>query len=99
MLSNSLESAQKRVEGNNFDIRKTLLEYDNVLNEQRTIIYKKRNEILELESIHDNVLDTINNYVYDIIPKNTYILVEKKEQIICIKAPCNPIKVKSYKKY
>ena len=67
MLSNSLESAQKRVEGNNFDIRKNLLEYDNVLNEQRAIIYKKRNEILELESIHENVLDSINNYVYDMI--------------------------------
>lgn len=37
-----------------------------------------------------------NNYVYDIIPKNTYILVEKKEQIICIKSPCDPIKIKSY---
>ena len=37
-----------------------------------------------------------NNYVYDIIPKNTYILVEKKEQIMCIKAPCEPINLKSY---
>ena len=67
MLSNSLESAQKRVEGNNFDIRKTLLEYDNVLNEQRSIIYKKRNDILEKESIHQEVLESINNYVYDLI--------------------------------
>ena len=47
MLSNSIESAQKRVEGNNFDIRKTLLEYDNVINEQREVIYEKRNEILD----------------------------------------------------
>lgn len=67
MLSNSLESAQKRVEGNNFDIRKTLLEYDNVLNEQRSIIYKKRNDILEKDSIHDDVLESINNYIYDSI--------------------------------
>lgn len=37
-----------------------------------------------------------NNYVYDIIPKKYYILVEKKEQIVCIKAPCNPIKLNSY---
>ena len=37
-----------------------------------------------------------NNYIYDIIPKKNNILVEKKEQIICIKAPCNPNKVKSY---
>ena len=67
MLSGSLESAQKRVEGNNFDIRKTLLEYDNVLNEQRTIIYKKRNDILEKESIHEDVLESINNYIYDLL--------------------------------
>ena len=67
MLSGSLESAQKRVEGNNFDIRKTLLEYDNVLNEQRTIIYKKRNDILEKESIHEDVLESMKNFVYDSI--------------------------------
>ena len=67
MLSSSLESAQKRVEGNNFDVRKTLLEYDNVLNEQRMIIYTKRNEILDQESIRDNVLEAMDNYVYDLI--------------------------------
>jgi len=53
MLANSIETAQKRVEGNNFDIRKSLLEYDNVVNEQREIIYEKRNEILDNESIHE----------------------------------------------
>lgn len=67
MLSNSLESAQKRVEGNNFDTRKTLLEYDNVLNEQRTIIYKKRNSILDNNSIHDEILNSIHNYIDDSI--------------------------------
>ena len=71
MLSNSLESAQKRVEGNNFDIRKTLLEYDNVINEQREIIYEKRNAILDLESIHDTVLTGFKNFVEDIIYEHT----------------------------
>ena len=52
-FSRSIESAQKRVEGNNFDVRKQLLEYDNVMNDQRDIIYKKRNRILEQESIHE----------------------------------------------
>jgi len=47
MVSRSLESAQKKVEGHNFDIRKHLLEYDDVLNKQRTVIYQKRREILE----------------------------------------------------
>ena len=65
MLSNSIESAQKRVEGNNFDVRKTLLEYDNVINEQRTIIYEKRNEILDCESIHETVLESFHNFVED----------------------------------
>ena len=55
MLSNSIETAQKRVEGNNFDIRKSLLEYDNVVNEQREIIYEKRNEILDNDSIHFSI--------------------------------------------
>ncbi len=47
MVSKSLESAQKKVEGHNFDIRKHLLDYDDVLNKQRTVIYRKRREILE----------------------------------------------------
>ena len=67
MLSGSIESAQKRVEGNNFDIRKTLLEYDNVINEQRMIIYEKRNQILDLESIRDLTLETFKNFVSDIV--------------------------------
>ena len=67
MLSSSIESAQKRVEGNNFDIRKTLLEYDNVINEQRGIVYQKRNNILDNESIHETILEMIENYVNDLI--------------------------------
>ena len=67
MLSNSIESAQKRVEGNNFDIRKTLLEYDNVINEQRMIIYEKRNQILDLESIHELTLESFKNSVSDVV--------------------------------
>ena len=67
MLSSSIESAQKRVEGNNFDIRKTLLEYDNVINEQRGIIYEKRNNILDNESVHEDILEMIENYVNDLI--------------------------------
>ena len=67
MLSNSIESAQKRVEGNNFDLRKTLLEYDDVINEQRGIIYEKRNQILDMESIHELTLETFKNYVVDVV--------------------------------
>ena len=67
MLANSIETAQKRVEGNNFDIRKNLLEYDNVVNEQREIIYEKRNEILDSESIHDVVVKVFNDFISHLV--------------------------------
>ena len=66
-FSRSIESAQKRVEGNNFDIRKQLLEYDNVMNDQRDIIYKKRNRILDQESIHEMVLETFRHHIEDLV--------------------------------
>ena len=66
-LSNSVESAQKRIEGNNFDMRKTLLEYDDVINEQRGIIYEKRNQILDSESVHELILETLKNSSEDIV--------------------------------
>lgn len=53
MVSKAVESAQKRVEGNNFDARKQLLSYDDVLRQQREIIYKQRNEVLESENLRD----------------------------------------------
>ena len=67
MLSNSIESAQKRVEGNNFDTRKNLLQYDDVINQQREIIYERRNEILEQESIHETILSTIKNFIDELV--------------------------------
>lgn len=70
-LAKSIETAQKRVEGNNYDIRKTLLEYDNVINEQREIIYDKRNEILDCDSIHDTILETFKNYIEDVVFEHT----------------------------
>ena len=70
-VSKSIENAQKRVEAYNFDIRKTLLEYDDIANEQRKVIYNQRNDILsadDLSSIYNNILnftceDLINNYI------------------------------------
>ena len=62
-LTKSIETAQKRVEGNNYDIRKSLLDYDNVLNEQREIIYNKRNEIIDNESISPTVIDTFKETI------------------------------------
>ena len=67
MLANSIETAQKRVEGNNFDSRKSLLDYDNVVNEQREIIYDKRNEILDSDSIHEVILQVFNSFIENLI--------------------------------
>ena len=55
MVSRSLESAQRKVEGRNFDIRKQLLEYDDVANDQRKVIYAQRNELLETEDIGETI--------------------------------------------
>ena len=66
-ISGSIESAQKRVEGNNFDTRKALLQYDEVLNKQREIIYGKRNEILDSESIHNTIINTFKDYINNLV--------------------------------
>ena len=62
-FTNALSSAQAKVEGNNFDMRKQLLEYDDVMNNQREDIYERRNEILDNDSIHETVLDNFNAYI------------------------------------
>jgi|GEM_PF-3177409 len=61
MLTAAITSAQKRIEGQNFDIRKNLLDYDDVLSKQRQIMYSKRDEILYADNIHDLLLDTFND--------------------------------------
>ena len=67
MLSNAIEKAQKRIENNNFGIRKNLLEYDQVNNEQREIIYAERRKVLDGESMRDTIYrmltDTVENYI------------------------------------
>ncbi len=76
-LTRSIESAQRKVEGNNYDIRKSLLDYDNVLNEQREIIYARRNEIIDQENVHERILktfkDTINALIESHIPPEGYL--------------------------
>jgi len=62
MVSNSIEKAQRKVEGRNFDIRKQLLEFDDVANDQRQVIYQQRRDILEAENIHD-IIDAIRHDV------------------------------------
>ena len=71
-FTRALSSAQARVEGNNFDIRKQLLQYDDVMNNQREIMYARRNEILDSESIHQTVLDTIRNHISDLVNSHLF---------------------------
>ncbi|MFM9279965.1 preprotein translocase subunit SecA [Paenibacillus jiagnxiensis] len=67
MITRAIESAQKRVEGNNFDLRKVVLQYDDVMNQQREIIYKQRREVLESENIKEIVFDMIKPTIERIV--------------------------------
>jgi len=85
-LTRSIETAQKKVEGNNYDIRKSLLDYDNVMNEQREIIYNRRNEILDEENIHDRILESFRNTIINLIESHIepegYITEDDKSEIV-----------------
>ncbi|MDP2813331.1 MAG: preprotein translocase subunit SecA [Erysipelotrichaceae bacterium] len=71
LISRSISSAQKRVEGVNFDVRKTLLEYDDVLRQQREIIYEQRNLILENEDVHTIIKDMFDRVSLNILKTHT----------------------------
>ena len=72
MVTNAIEKAQRKVEARNFDMRKQLLEYDDVANDQRQIVYQQRNELLEFESISDSIdavlVDVVNSVFDEYIP-------------------------------
>ncbi|MCP8900236.1 preprotein translocase subunit SecA [Gilvimarinus xylanilyticus] len=67
MVNNAIEKAQRKVEGRNFDIRKQLLEFDDVANDQRQIVYQQRNELLEAEDISDTITNVRADVVADAI--------------------------------
>ncbi|MCI8292154.1 MAG: preprotein translocase subunit SecA [Hespellia sp.] len=67
MLSSAIEKAQKKIESNNFGIRKNLLEYDQVMNEQREIIYAERRQVLDGESMRDSIYHMITDYVENLV--------------------------------
>ena len=74
IITNSLGTAQARVEGNNFDIRKNILQYDDVMNNQRELIYEKRNKILDSESIHEDILNTFRHHIEDLV--NSHLVID-----------------------
>ena len=66
-ITRSIENAQRKVEGRNFDIRKQLLEFDNVANDQRTHIYDQRRELMEARDISDNLVEIRHNVIEDLV--------------------------------
>ena len=72
MVTNAIEKSQRKVEGRNFDMRKTLLEYDDVANDQRTVIYNQRNEVMASEDISEMIdtirADVVDSAISDFIP-------------------------------
>ena len=71
LVSNAIEKAQKRVEGHNFDIRKHLLEYDDVMNKQREVIYSQRRQILSGASLEEDLMDMAAELVDEIVEEYT----------------------------
>ncbi|HTP74385.1 MAG TPA: preprotein translocase subunit SecA [Burkholderiaceae bacterium] len=78
IVNRSIENAQRKVEARNFDIRKQLLEYDDVANDQRKVIYQQRNEILESTSVADQIANLRKSAMTDVV--RTYVPVESVEE-------------------
>ncbi len=108
MLTNAIERAQTKIEGNNFGIRKNLLEYDQVMNDQREIIYKERLRVLDGEDMHESVMKmlyaqigmAVSATLNDEIPKDTWSAADLAELLIPI-VPIKPItqdELKTYKR-
>lgn len=76
MVSRAVESAQKRVEGNNFDARKQLLQYDDVLRQQREIIYQQRNDVMESE----NLRSIVEKMIHSVLEKAIHAYTPKNEE-------------------
>ncbi|MCY0966006.1 preprotein translocase subunit SecA [Parathalassolituus penaei] len=77
MVTNAVEKAQRKVEGRNFDIRKQLLEYDDVANDQRRVVYEQRNDIMAMDDISSIVTairsDVVNEAINDYIPPQSIV--------------------------
>ena len=89
-LTRIIESSQKKVEGNNFSIRKNVLNYDDVMNTQREIIYKQRSQVLDGEDLHESIMkmmdelieSTVASYLVDEDVKDDWNLVGLKEHFL-----------------
>lgn len=78
MVSRSIEGAQRKVEGHNFDIRKHLLDYDNVMNQQRNIIYDMRRKIMDGEDVERTFLDMLGDITSSVL--DSYVPIDQKKE-------------------
>jgi preprotein translocase subunit SecA len=97
-ISKAIETAQKKVEARNYDIRKQVVEYDDVMNDQRKVIYEQRADIMDAATVGDVVVDmraeTVNSIVGEAVPPNSYpeqwdvpLLKERVEQVFGLRPP------------
>ena len=98
MLSNAIEKAQKKIEGNNFGIRKNLMEYDQVMNEQREIIYAERRRVLDGESMRDTIYHMLTEFAERTVERCISSEVDSEEWdlkelnvTLCSHVPVRPI--------
>lgn len=90
LLTRIIESSQKKVEGRNFSIRKNVLNYDDVMNTQREIIYKQRSQVLDGEDLHESIMNmmeelvktTVNNYLIDDDIKDDWNIIGLKDYFL-----------------
>jgi preprotein translocase subunit SecA len=95
MITRSVERAQKKVEENNFSIRKRLLEYDNVMNQQREVIYTRRRKALVAARIKDDVLDLVDDYAQRLVDKyyengEVQALMDDLRSTLLVELPITP---------
>ena len=74
MVSGAIENAQKKVEGNNFDIRKNVVQYDDVMNQQREIIYRQRTEVLQGENIKGQIEEMIKDVIFSSVDSHIRVM-------------------------
>jgi len=96
MITNIITSAQTRVEGANYDTRKNLLGYDDVLRQQREIVYKQRDEVIFKEDVHKSIVDLFDKVAEDLVNKAVYVedkerLVDKKKLIAVLTEQMLPV--------
>ena len=98
MLSNAIEKAQKKIEGNNFGVRKNLMEYDQVMNEQREIIYAERRRVLDGESMRDTIYHMLTEFAERTVERCISSEVDSEEWdlkelnvTLCSHVPVHPI--------